>query len=453
MIVDVLDEKYVDQQRLIKNEVLSERTIRRLQKPPMRVGQRLLVPIKSFSATIRNRIENLNATKTTRSEPLESDEISTLMEHVLSMKKQHERYSSIYQKYGIPDDRLSVYTKTHALLQHILNQKAEGFKVKLIFLSFRKLTDKHQISFYCSNYNYFTEKLKTAEEQGIETAVVNQNRGELREARKFTEIHKSYARYYYSRPQRFKYKVITQKVNEQAQKRGLYKVSIGTIKRYLSAKDIQNFLKPFRLGKKWAKENIFPFLTRTKPKFCNSQWQIDCTDLPFYIWIPGGEKGVRWVLCLCVDKKSRKVLAWEMLPTENTRLVLTTLFGAICSNYTIPREITHDNGSAFRSERFKMIEERLFRYDCISHPIPVGEPQRNGTVENVNNVLQDDFLCYEEGFLGKNIGSRREGNTVPREVIAAHYSGKVRLTEQVVRGYVSKAITLFNNGEIWREEI
>lgn len=97
---------------------------------------------------------------------------------------------------------------------------------------------------------------------------------------------------------------------------------------FLRQPEIQNTYKPFRLGRKWAQDTLYPYLVREKPRKNNYQWQSDSTCLNFYVYDASGNIGRRW-LCLVAHVKSRKILASGLDKYETSDLVVHTLMKAV----------------------------------------------------------------------------------------------------------------------------
>lgn len=455
-LIEVCNEKYIDQEAAIKRGIVSKRTLRGRDRPiPIRINRRLLLPVKALSTTIQNRIKAENFDTTPKGEghdfTKEVNEIGFILSFIDERPEDHKIYSHHYKKFQLGEQEKLEYIRTHALVVKLIGFKCEGYFVKSLFAAYQKLHAQRPFTnFTCNSYDYFTSKLSAAEFEGVENVIVNAKRGETRKGKKFTKIHEKYALSFYKDPLRFRYKQILVKVNNAVMKHGLLPVKIGVLKKFLNDPLIRNKYNPIRFGLAWAKENLYPHLTRRKPMLTNNRWETDSSELPYYIWIDeNATNHTDHQLCIVVDVKARKVLSYHVRETEDEELVEITLFKAVAANNVVPRELVHDNALAYiRSQRVLEVEERMQEQGCKITVCTPGEPQEKGTVELVHKLLNLEYLRFTEGWMPSP--DLKSDEYQVSDLVRREYStGKKKVFLRDVLKNVEKAVTLFNNGEVW----
>lgn len=459
-IIKLLDEEYIDKDYALKKKIISDRTFRALRKTPkgyLRHKGRILIPIQSLSKTIQNRIQvEKETSQESKAEgtvnPKEELEVAFILQFIRDNPQKHKPYEQYYRKYRFCDSELKCHCQTHAMILTLIGFKNQGYSVKAIFGAYRKLHKEIPFTnFNCNDYNYFSLKLKEAEEGEISLVIVNGKRFNTRSRKKFTKVHERFTIFFYKNPARFKYKVIQEKVNNEVIKLGYLPVHLSRIKDFLRDREIQNRYKPFRLGKAWAKDNLFPYLGIRKPKLVNSKWEMDSSQINLYVWPDEMTPDpILYTLCIVVEVKSTKVIGHHIRPTEDALLNEIALFKAIMTAHSIPYELVHDNHFSYiKSQRFLEIESRMEDMDCTITLCDPHAPGDKGTVERVHGLIQADYICYTPGWLGFNQGSKANESKVSDQFRNACLKGKHKLYFKDLEILIEEYISKYNRAEIW----
>lgn len=459
-IIKLLDEEYIDKDYALKKKIISGRTFRTLAKSSqghLRHKGRILIPIQSLSTTIQNRVMAEKRTSEesklkARENPKEELEVALILQFIRDNPRKYKAFEQYYRKYRFCDNELKLYCQTHALILTLIGFKNQGYSVKAIFAAYRNLHKEMPFTnFNCNDYNYFSLKLKEAGEGEISDVIVNAKRFNTRSRKKFTKVHERLTIYFYKNPARFKHRVIQEKVNNEVIKLGYLPVHLSRIKDFLRDREIKNRYKPFRLGKAWAKDNLFPYLGIRKPKLVNSKWEMDSTQINLYVWPDEMTPDpILYTLCIVVEVKSKKIIGHHIRPTEDALLNEIALFKAIIAAHSIPYELVHDNHFSYiKSQRFLEIESRMEDMNCTITLCDFYSPGDKGTVERVNGLLQSDYICYTPGWLGFNQGSKADESKVSDQFRNACFKGKHKLYFKELEILIEEYISKYNRAEIW----
>jgi hypothetical protein len=468
-IIKILDEEYIDKDFALKKKYISGRTLRSLKnsiKGQLKHNNRILLPVKKLSSTVQNRIkadlekqkpEFSSSLDTTPSEIGSNEhtvllEVSMILDFIRNNSHRVWYFASHYRKFRFSDDELFEHCRTHALVKAMIGFKNQNYSVQTIFQVYRKLHKEMPLkNFNCCSYDYFSSKLKDAEENGIENIIINAKRFSTKARRKFTKVHEELTINYYKNPARFSYPVILKNVNDDAIKLGRAPIHLSRIKEFLRDKDIQNRYKPFRLGKAWAKDNLFPYMDVEKPKLVNSKWEMDSTPINLYVWENEfSEHPQIYILCMAVDVKSRKILGHHIRPTEDAILNEITLFKCVMNTGAFPHQLVHDNHWSYtKSERFIELEKRLGRMNCTITLTRFYEGGDKGTIERTIGLIQSDYLRYTPGWLGFNFGVKTYESKVSTQEIHSFKKGEHKIFLKDLEILVAKYIDQYNRAEIW----
>lgn len=433
-IVKYKNEEFINVREAVRKEIISPRTARNLLKPSDTNDKASVIKLfgeefiakADLSTTIVNKLKNYekeNAKPEAETDPKDINEIEFLLLFVMANDRFWRQHLTRFDNSYLLDREKEKLAKTFLLIDCLLGLNGEGYKLQNLFQAYKNVKEKFELSnFDCNTYDYFTKKLKDTRINGIEKSIINLKRGVERVKRILSPVHQKYIIKFYAHPSKFNYKKIRDLVNHEVIKLGLKPISLSTIKAFLAQPEIQNTYKPFRIGKKWAEDFLYPYLIREKPKKTNYQWQSDCTSLNFYVADENGEPTRMWI-CAVIDAKSRKIISWLIGRYETTELVLNTLFNAILTTRMIPFEYLHDNSSAFTSKRMKEVEARmesLGSYVRLSRP---GNAKDRGLGEVTWSILQSEWR-NERGYLGDGVRSYLEEGRVDPEVRTAYFQGK-----------------------------
>jgi len=429
-LIKINNRRYLNLREAIVSKLVSKRTMRSIlvscPDKVLKFGQTEFIDVDALSTQLKKKIETYSKTLQNQFE----DNIDNVSEIELILtfaytsgpvwRRNISRFTQIY----LSEEQKIHLAKTYAFVDAVIGLHKEGYTLKSIFMAYCKLKGSIELSnFQCKSYNYFTDKIKHLETDGIEKGIINAKTGTLRLAKKVTKTHQKYLIKYYSNPARYKYKKIKELVNHEVIKLGLRPIGLPSVKMFLCQPEIQNTYKPFRLGRKWAQDTLYPYLVRLKPKRTNYQWQSDCTCLNFYVFDSNGMASRRWI-CIVIDVKSRKILAWKIGKYENIDLVTTTLLQAVRDYRVIPFEFVHDSSSAYKSQRFQEIESRMEEMGTYIRITLPENPKDKGCIESIWGILQADYFRNEKGYLGDGVRSFQEEGRVDPSVKSEYYSGK-----------------------------
>jgi hypothetical protein len=454
IIIRIKQQRYANLRRSIARKIISKTTVRDLLKDKNKevviVAGDPYIPIEQLSTSIRNKFDELiKAAEQDEKKYEDSDKTNEIM-LILCLA-----YNSglLYKKFLVYFDQpfllsqeRELYARTAAFVDSIIGLKREGYKLTEIFSACVSLKKQLiNLRFPIRNYDYFTSKLKECEEVGISQSIFNAKRNEQYLQRKFTRFHQKYAINFYKDSRRFKYRKIVELINSEVIKLGLKPIDLSTLKKFLAQPCIQNTYKSFRLGRKWAEENLYPYLVRKKPRKVNYKWEIDATCLNFYVVDADGNVGRRW-LCILIDVKSRKIISYTVGMYETTDMIIKTLMKAILKYHIIPFELVHDNSSALRSKRVQEIETKMEELGSYIRLCEPDHPQDKGTVENTIGLMQD-FFRTQKGYLGDGPRSFKEEGRVDPKLKQEYFTGKKEglWTEHDLILMVDTAINNFNN--------
>ena len=142
----------------------------------------------------------------------------------------------------------------------------------------------------------------------------------------------------------------TRKLAVQLRAEG-FAVGRKLVRAYMQEMGIHAVYPKPNLSKRNFKEAIVPYLLRNKVvSFPNQVWSIDIT----YIKMHHGHM----YLTAVIDWFSRKIVAWTLSDTLDTRPVLEAVQNAV-ESYGMPAFLNSDQGSQFTSEEYKRLLREL----------------------------------------------------------------------------------------------
>jgi hypothetical protein len=457
-LTKISNKNYLNVRQAVTEGIISKRTARSLlgagRNETISVAGLEMMNFDSLSTKIKNRV--LKFVK--KSEPVKEDlkyedklaEIEFILTFAYTSDSIWRKNLTHFTQMYLKDGEQIILAKTYSFVHTMLGLKDEGYLLKQIYNAYKNLSTKFTLSnFNCNNYDYFTSKLKDISVHGIEVGIINTKRSTIRLAKKVTPVHEKLLKKYYAAPARFGYKKIKELVNHEVIKLGLHPISLSSVKMFLVQPEIQNTYKPFRYGKKWAEDILYPYLIRAKPKKTNYQWQSDCTCLNFYVAnSEGGNPSRRW-LCIVIDTKSRKYLAHKIGRYETAALVEATFLQAVLNTNILPFEIVHDNSSAYCSKRIVEIENRMAELGtCVRKSRPEN-PQDKGLAESRFGFMQN-YLRNQRGYLGDSVRSFNEEGRVDPAERSAYFAGKNDgiWTEEDLNEMINNVIAKMNNNDL-----
>ncbi|WP_298539986.1 hypothetical protein [uncultured Aquimarina sp.] len=350
------------------------------------------------------------------------------------------QYKPYYKDYLFDNDNWNLIAKTHSVFSEIIQLKKE---LKIIDIHNVYITLKSVI-FQTKNYKYFTQKILRAEKEGINETLIHDFKRFGREPYKLTPLIKNRIKYYYALPRKYSYKKISDLVNNELISRNIKTISYSTVKRVISNQELKNIADPLRFGKQYAKDNIYSYITRKKPKNSGDVLEIDSTVLNFLLKDEKNEFYKLW-LCAVIDVSSGKILGYSFDKSENTGMTLKCLKKSFQTLKVIPKMIVHDRHQCYLSEKFKTILSKMSDFGIIARQCKSRNPRDKGHIERWFDTLKGGYLKYEIGYIGDSITSSREGGRVNSDLEKLYSKIPFIKNENEVKRLISLKVKEYNN--------
>jgi len=277
VIVKMHDKNFVDIRKAVTTKIISARTARTLlsakKNEIVKFNEDQLIDLMLLSKKTQKVLQfDQSNSVCVENDAKKISEIEFVLSFAYTSDTIWKRFLPKFREMFLSEDQRILLARTYSFINCILGFMEQGYQLFQIFQAYKKLSETFVLSnFSCTHYNYFTAKLKQLRDEGIEKGIINANTAVTRTAKKVSKVHAKYIIKYYADPVKFKYKKIKELVNHQVIKLGLKPISLSSIKMFLRQPEIQNTYKTFRLGRKWAVDMLYPYLTREKPKKTNYQ--------------------------------------------------------------------------------------------------------------------------------------------------------------------------------------
>ncbi len=170
---------------------------------------------------------------------------------------------------------------------------------------------------------------------------------------------------YYLHGNQPKISEVVRKVNRKLYERGAEQVTERRVRRFLREYNINNEAQVVmaREGEKAYNDKCAPFIKRNNDRILPGDVMVsDGHKIAFQIQHPVSGKPMRMMLISHQDQYSRAILGWEIMPSENTAAIASSLrrsmlwLGNILTGEDalafVPRVMNIDNGKAFKSRYF-----------------------------------------------------------------------------------------------------
>ncbi len=241
----------------------------------------------------------------------------------------------------------------------------------------------------------------------------------------------------------YSYTTIHEKLNNWAVLNGFSEVSLSSVKKILSDPYIQNQCKPYRNGKEWERYNLNPFRLREEPKFNGELWQLDGSRLQFP-YLDENNTVSFLQLFVVMDVHSRKIIGFSTGKTENHTLVIQALRNAVETTGYLPFEMVTDNGSCFKHERFKKLEEYISILGTNFRRHKPDSPRDKGHVERFFSTFQTVICKGKMGYIGEGIKSTREEARPSKELLSEAFLRKNIRTRKELEIFAEHLILEYN---------
>lgn len=334
---------------------------------------------------------------------------------------------------------IRAYAKTHAVFHQIQQMRGFEFPLNKIFSVYRKLEG---LIIETDSLKFFYAKLKRFQQYGHE-ALIHRSLGKTKNNRKLTEAHINEIRKQYSDRKQYSCTTIHENVNHWAILNGYSELSLSTIKKVLADPLTQNKCKPYRNGKDWERYNFNPFRLREEPKHNGESWQLDGSRLQIP-YLENDNRPAFLQLFVVMDVHSRKIVGYSTGKTENHTLVAKALKMAVKTTGYLPFEMVTDNGSCFKHEKFKRLEEYISIYGSNFRRHKPDSPREKAYVERFFSTFQTVICKGKDGYIGEGIKSKREEGRPSREVIKDALNPKNLRTRKELELLVDDLIKEYN---------
>jgi putative transposase len=170
---------------------------------------------------------------------------------------------------------------------------------------------------------------------------------------------------YYLHGNQPKISEVVRKVNKRLQQAGMEPVTESRVRRFLREYNINHEAQGVmaREGEKAYNDKCAPYIKRNVSLILPGDVMVsDGHKLAFPIQHPDTKKPARMSLIAHQDLRTRAILGWEIMPTENTAAIASSLrrsmlwLGRLVSGLDdmafVPRVMNIDNGKAYKSHFF-----------------------------------------------------------------------------------------------------
>ena len=172
------------------------------------------------------------------------------------------------------------------------------------------------------------------------------------------------------------------KITRTLRERG-YRISERTVTRYMYEMGIRAcYTKPYTVTTISLDftNTLRNILNRSfSPEHPNAVW---CTDITY---IPTTE-GFLYLSCV-MDLYSRKIVAWELGDTLETKHVIKAINKAILKTGSRPKVIHTDRGVQYTSDEYQRVTKNIIR----SYSLP-GTPWDNACIESFHALIKREWL-------------------------------------------------------------
>lgn len=315
------------------------------------------------------------------------------------------QYIPIYKEYFSDPEVIDNYARTHAVITEILILKREKlYELKEIHTAFQKL---QKVCFKAASYSYFSTKLNHFIKNGITETIIHNFKIQGREPYRVNKVVSTLIKSFRLDSSGYNKSKILNIVNTHLKRMNCPTVSKSTVDRICDDIEFRNKTDILRLGKKYADDNITPYLSRKVPDYAGGLYQIDSSQINIYY----NNKGTPSYLTLCavIDVHSRKIIGHEIGAVENFQLIKNTIKSAFVNGKIAPDHILVDNHAAYHSYDFKNLKSKLMSCGINIRYAQVKNAKDKAHIERWFGTFQSTYLPDIYGFLGEGIKTKREG--------------------------------------------
>lgn len=365
-----------------------------------------------------------------------------LIQYRITVNNKWRRYYPFYIDLPINDKYKVRLSKTDAIISLIIELSREGVELKRLFESYQTIQFEYNLTFKSRSYSYFCDAINKFKENKIHEILPHGLIGCSSNNLKLTEIWQKKILSLYSKMNNPSKVSVHKKINADRLEKGLDSVSYATVSQFLSKPVIQNSSLLKRKGDKYFNNIVNPYISRYVNKV-SSVWEIDATKTPFLVKRKGG-KITRMTLMIVIDTYSNRIIGYSIGFAENADLVKRALFMAFSKTGHLPKQLVHDNGTAFISKELSTIKDYMDYWGTKWISGKVGNPKNKSRVERTFGTLNTVVFKEIEGYLGEGIQSTRKDAHPSEELMVEYWKKKNIRTEEALKKTISKSVLEFN---------
>lgn len=374
-----------------------------------------------------------------------SNEASKIIKNILDIEyNSWELYRSIYCDMLFDDEKIEMYSKTHALISKIieLHNLVNGFRLKDLFLVY---CTYEGLIFETSNFNSFSNKIrKIKQANNIAEALIHGLTNRISNNHRLAEDVVVEILNHLKNPKKFSATIITEKVNDYLIRTNRKTISQSTVEAVCARSKVKNEVAISRYGSKYVKEKMLPHEHFIPPHKEGIIWLMDGTRFQF-AYKGGHDKYNFLTYYIVVDGYDKKIIGYSYDDGENTEMV-TDAFESACrlKNY-LPTEIISDNSPAYRTKEYSRMITEADRMGVVWRINSNKNPRDNSYVERTFGVIQEKYCKKYDGYVGDGIKSRNiNGRPAPEEISKFLKNKNLRTREEVVE-LLKQIILEYNN--------
>ncbi|CAM4413653.1 DDE-type integrase/transposase/recombinase [Zobellia nedashkovskayae] len=349
-------------------------------------------------------------------------------------------YMPLYKEYFTDIEVISNYARTHAIIQEIIICIRTGVRsLKEIHMAFQKLP---KVCFKAKSYSYFSSKIKKFNIYGITENLVHDFTINGRKPYRVTSVVKSLIQAHRLNSKRYSKSKILILVNTHLKQLGHHKISQSTVDRICDDIEFRNKTDILRLGKKYADDNITPYLPRKTPDYAGGLYQIDSSQINIYYNNEGTPSYL--TLCVVLDVYSRKIIGNSIGANENFQLISNAMKNAFVNGGIGPDNILVDNHKSYHSKDFTLLKNKLMGIGVNIRYAKVKNAKDKAHVERWFGTFQSKYLIDIYGFLGEGIKTKRENGRANNEKTKEYRKTKNLYEKEILIQIINNKITEYN---------
>lgn len=346
------------------------------------------------------------------------------------------------------------YAKTHAAFEEMLVMLSQGEKLKTLHFLYNKVQIANSLTYKEVSYSTFTKTIKKGIDD-ISSAILHGLIGRKSNNSKLDEYWDLKIDHFYRKHQNASVAQIVKMINRLRKQEGLDEVSYNTVLLRLKNPVRRNKNLLLRLGEIKYQER-FRAYAKISSKKLNEVWEIDGTRLPFYVqtFDKNGKRDLKvFDYMIVLETYSKKIIGWAIGQNENSELIKQTLSDAILNTKKIPNVLVHDGFSGYQSQNLTQFRTETSFMGMEMYKHAPGQAFSKGSVEKVQDILSEEYLNLQEGFLGGGITSKRENARPSREKLIENYKWDNAWTIERLYDMLTDAIKSYNGAKGKNEKL